>query len=140
MEDIVPALYKKIKKEFDGLVSSDEEIQAILNGKSATFPDIAALSRRIGNYAADSISNNISKDNLPDGVFYWNIMERTIIPLMKEVHKIDNDLANCVQSVMDKKQHIGIKPQEADFPLERIKSVMNKISHLNTEENTHDRP
>lgn len=41
----------------------------------------------------------------------------------------------CVQKVKDQKQKIGIKPQKADFPLERIESVMNKISSIYTDGN-----
>lgn len=140
MEDIVPELYKRIKSEFDGLVSSDEEIQAILNGKKdVSFAVLASISRRIGDYAAKSLSDCYKEAELPEETLYWNIMERTIIPLMMEVHRIVNDLASCVQKRLDEKQKIGIKPQEADFPTERIKSVMNMISHLNTEENIYDR-
>lgn len=65
-------------------------------------------------------------------------MERTIVPLMMEVHEIVNELAFCIQKTQDEKQKIGIKSQKADFPMERIRSVMNMISHLNTAENSYD--
>ena len=49
MEDIVPELYKKIKSKFGGLISSDEEIQAILNGDiDGTFAELYQMSKRIG--------------------------------------------------------------------------------------------
>lgn len=72
MEDIVPELYKKIKKMFDGLVSSDEEIQTILNGfnKDASFVDLVSISRRIGDYAAKSFSACYTEDVLPEGTLY----------------------------------------------------------------------
>lgn len=139
MDDIVPELYNKIKDEFYGLISSDEEIQAILNGKKeSNFSDLALMSRRIGDYAAKSMSDCCSKENLPDGTLYWNILERTLIPLMMEVHQIINELAFRVQGQIDKKQKIGIKPQKADFSEERIRSVMNMISNLNVEEKLND--
>lgn len=139
MEDIVPELYKKIKSEFDGLVSSDEEIQAILNGKKESkLSELALISRKIGEYAAKSMMDCCTKESLPDGTLYWNIMERTLIPLMMDVHRVVNDLAFCVQKQLDKKNKIGIKPQLANFPEERIRGVMNMISYLNTEEKLND--
>ena len=140
MEDIVTKLYKNIKSEFDGLISSDEEIQTILNGENQeiSFAGLAQISRRVGEYAAKSLSDNYIESVLPEETLYWNIIERTIISIMREVHTVVNKLAFCVQKRMDEKQKIGIKPQEADFPMERIRSVMNMISHLNTEENSYD--
>lgn len=135
MEDIVPELYRKIKTEFDGLVSSDEEIQAILNGerKDATFADTSLLARRLGTYATRSLVDNYTEDVLPDGILYWNIMERTIIPIMREVYELVYQMDVQVQLIRDKRQKIGIKPQKAAFPLERITAVMNKISSLYTD-------
>lgn len=131
MEDIVPELYKRIKDEFYGLVSSDEEIQAILNGENpqATFSDVSILSRRLGEYAAISLEDNY-QDSLPDGILYWNIMQRTIAPLMQEVQNIVNLMADYVQGQNDAKFKIGIKPQHAEFPKDRITDLMNKLSTL----------
>ena len=131
MEDIVPELYKRIKDEFDGLVSSDEEIQAILSGadKSKTLGDVSLISRRLGGYAAESLCDNFTDDSLPDGKLYWNIMERTIVPIMQEVYILVNDLYDIVLKRMYEKQKIGIKPQYAEFPLERIRDLMNKIAN-----------
>lgn len=131
MEDIVPELYKRIKDEFDGLVSSDEEIQAILGNKNqkATFTDVSKLSRRLGDYAATSLDDNY-KESLPDGVLYWNIMERTIVPIMQEVNNLVNQMADIVQNRMDIKTKIGIKPQHAELQMDRITDFMNKISTL----------
>ena len=131
MEDIVPELYKRIKNEFDGLVSSDEEIQAILSNKNqkATFTDVSKLSRRLGDYAATSLEDNY-KESLPDGVLHWNIMERTIIPIMQEVHNLVIQMADIIQNQMNIKSKIGIKPQNPEFQMDRITDLMNKISTL----------
>ena len=131
MEDIVPELYRRIKDEFDGLVSSDEEMQAIFNGKNqkATFLDVSLLSRRLGEYAAKCLGDNY-QDSLPDGVLYWNIMERTIVPIKQEVNNLVNQMADIVQNRMDIKTKIGIKPQHAELQVDRITDLMNKISRL----------
>lgn len=131
MEDIVPELYKRIKDEFDGLVSSDEEIQAILYGENpqATFSDVSILSRRLGEYAAISLEDNY-QDSIPDGILYWNIMERTIIPIMQEVYNLVIQMADIIQNQMDIKSKIGIKPQHPEFQIDRITDLMNKISAL----------
>lgn len=137
MEDIVPELYKKIKSKFGGLISSDEEIQAILNGDiDGTFAELYQMSKRIGKYAATSLVDSYADGSLPDETLYWNILERTIEPIMKDVHNLDNELAFSVQKKIDEKDNIGIKPQKTDYPKERVDNVMNKIATISTDGKT----
>lgn len=129
MDDIVPKLYRKIKKQFDDLISSDKEIQTVLNEeKEHTFAELYPVSERVGGYASTSLIDNYTVEKLPDETLYWNIMERTMVPIMEEVHDIDNQLACSVQSMQDTEAGIGIAPQRTDFPEDRVKDVMNKIS------------
>lgn len=138
MDDIVPGLYKQIKNYFDGLVSSDEEIQAVLSGKNKeiTFSDVSLLSRRLGEYATDSIKQYYRTEFLPDGRLHWNILERTVVPLMQAVYELVNQMAATVQKTQDAKYKIGIKPQRAPFPRERITEVMNKAMSVYTDGDT----
>ena len=47
---------------------------------------------------------------MPDGKLNWNVLSRTVIPIVKEAHKLINDLAITVQLIQDNKQNIGISP------------------------------
>jgi hypothetical protein len=132
MKDIVPELQKSILADFQSQVEEDFKIQRILSGEDekATFADVSKLSARLGEYAADSLKRNLTDETLPDGVLYWNIAKRTIVPLMQEVQKIALDMAETVQTREDKKAGIGIKPIRPEFNEERIEAVMNKVVFL----------
>ena len=132
MKDIVPELQKSILTNFQSQVEEDYKIQRILSGEDekATFADVSKLSARLGEYAADSLKRNLTDETLPDGVLYWNIAKRTIVPLMQEVQKIALDMAVAVQTREDKKAGIGIKPIRPEFNEERIEAVMNKVVFL----------
>lgn len=132
MKDIVPELQKSILADFQSQVEEDYKIQRILSGEDekATFADVSKLSARLGEYAADSLKKNLTDETLPDGVLYWNIAKRTIVPLMQEVQKIALDMAEAVQTREDKKSGIGIKPIRPEFNEERIEAVMNKVVFL----------
>ena len=132
MKDIVPELQKSILADFQSQVEEDYKIQRILSGEDekATFADVSKLSARLGEYAADSLKRNLTDETLPDGVLYWNIAKRTIVPLMQEVQKIALDMAEAVQTREDKKAGIGIKPIRPEFNEERIEAVMNKVVFL----------
>lgn len=130
MDDIVPDLYKKIKSEFDGLISSDDDIQSIFDGEQIKIPDVYIIAKRIGSYASLSLKDNFNSKTLPDGILYWNIMERTILPLMKEVHKIVNQIGDIAIMQLYESAAIGIKPLWTEFESERIIAMMNMLSHL----------
>ena len=132
MKDIVPELQKSILADFQSQVEEDYKIQQILSGEDekATFADVSKLSARLGEYAADSLKRNLTDETLPDGVLYWNIAKRTIVPLMQEVQKIALDMAEAVQTREDKEAGIGIKPIRPEFNEERIEAVMNKVVFL----------
>jgi hypothetical protein len=91
---------------------------------------VSKLSARLGEYAADSLKRNLTDETLPDGVLYWNIAKRTIVPLMQEVQKIALDMAEAVQTREDKEAGIGIKPIRPEFNEGRIEAVMNKVVFL----------
>lgn len=130
MDDIVPELYKKIKSEFDGLISSDDDIQSVFEGEQIKIPDVYVIAKRIGSYASLCLRDNFNEKTLPEGILYWNIMERTILPLMKEVHKIINQIGDIAIMQLYKSAGIGIKPQWTEFESERITAMMNMLSHL----------
>ncbi|MCF0106014.1 MAG: hypothetical protein HUJ53_04580 [Holdemanella sp.] len=134
MEDVVPGLYEKIRNEFYHDVNNDKEIQeALSENTKASFSDVSLLSRRIGKYASKALIHYYNEKTLPDGKLYWNILERTMIPIMKEVYELVYRMAFNVQICMDKEQNIGIKPVKAPFPEERIKSIMNKLMAVQEE-------
>jgi len=134
--DVYPELYALIKKEFDSKVSKNKNIQKILNNdlKGISLVEVSLLANKIGEYAANSLINNLKEDNLPDGTLYYNILKRSITDIMKEVHELVNELFYIVQSNENKKRKIGIKPLKSKFNYDRINDIINKIDHTEREE------
>lgn len=130
MEDIVPALYKKIEDDYYSRVKKDKSIQSLLKKSesgSGTQDEISLYARELGDCAAKALSEGLQVKNLPDGKIYWNIADRTIKPLFRLVYDQVNSMAFIIQKADDKKNGISIKPIKADFPAERIESIENKI-------------
>lgn len=129
MEDIVPKLYEDILNEFNNLVSNDlkiKEIQEKLDEKKLEASDVSLFGERLGRLAAKAFLKYIKKENLPDGILYWNIAERTIKPLFEEIYERVNDLADTVQNQEDKYKKIGLRPQKSEFPEYRIHDLIDK--------------
>lgn len=131
MEDIAPALYDKIKKDFDSLVAQDKKIQNILfrvNNGTATAEDIQIYSIRIGDHAATALSKNISSDILPDGKMYYNIAERTVVPQLMENYELVEGVAEEIQKQLNTDAGIGLNPVHVDVNQSRIDGFVEKLT------------
>lgn len=135
-KDIVPGLQKAIKKSFQQNISKHKGIQGFLiavKKDTAKMEEVSTYAADLGKCASDALKIHLQADNLPDGNLYWNIVQRTIKPLMKDVHTLVNAAAVDIQKKEDKKQRIGIKPIIPSFPEERIDKILNKLVIVSTE-------
>lgn len=130
-EDIVPALYKKILREFNRQVNDDTWITGFrARLEKATQEDVDKYAQRLGKYASKALRDGLKPENLPDGKIYWNIAKRTIEPLLKNVTGMVNDAMTTVISSSHSKMNLGVKPAEAPFNQERCDAIMNRIVNL----------
>lgn len=132
-KDIVPELWEKIESTFDSRVKMDPAIKAFwakVDKGTAEGRDTFRYVSRLGEHASYTLRMYITASNMPDGKIYWNVAERTVLPLLKKVHKLVNDAACIVQEAEDRKKGIGVKAVRADFPIERVNDYLNKLATL----------
>lgn len=133
MDDIAPALYRKIMNEFNASVKKDAWIMSfqkkLANG-SATQKEADHYSELLGRYAAAALSDGLSPENLPDGKIYWNIAKRTVEPMLRRVTDMVNAAMEKILSAEHKKIRLGTKPVRAPFNQDRCDAIMNKIVAL----------
>ncbi|MDO4393577.1 MAG: hypothetical protein Q4C80_04115 [Bacillota bacterium] len=137
MQDVSQELYKKIREEFNSKVNKDSEIIKIrkkIEAETADLGNISLYARRLGELASETLIDCLDEDKLPNGILYWNIAERTILPLLKNVHEIVNEAAITVQKNIDTKSGIGINSIPAPFPEERAKALIQKIVDISIKE------
>ena len=128
--DIVPELNKKIQKEYEKEIENNKQINKFLQNleaEKATSKDVSLYAEQLGACASRAITKNITEENLPDGKIYWNILSRTVEPVLKDIHKAVNDAAEKVQKREDKANKIGIITQRAEFPILRMRDLFDKL-------------
>lgn len=130
MTDIVPELYEQIEKDFLARVRTAPDIRVFMKkleaGKAAPN-EVSQYAGRLGDCASAALISGLREENLSDGRLYWNIAQRTVRPILQLVHKMVNDAAIQVQMIEDKKIGIGLKPIRADFPEERVNSLIRRM-------------
>lgn len=141
MTDIAPELYKAIETDFDARMATDPIIRSFrkkLEKATATSEDVSEYARRVGECASAAMISVLKEENLPNGVLYLNIAQKTIKPIFMKAHQLINEAAVTVQAVNDKKTGIGLKPIMADFPEERVDALIYKLVHTIMDEGDND--
>ena len=137
MQDISQELYEDIRETFVKRKDADpysRQVMKKIKDESATLEDCSLYARRLGEIASETLIDRLDEGKLPNGTLYWNIAEKTILPLMKLVHSMVNEAAMTIQQRIDAADGIGIKAEPGDFPEERAKALLQKIVDMSMKE------
>lgn len=138
MEDIAPQLLEQLQKTFAGKVAASPKLRAleklIREGKG-TYVDAEEYAYLVGQALSQTFGMHLSSAVLPDGRMYYNIAQRVLRPLMIEDHEIVAEAALQVQTALNQKANIGLKPQTVAVSENRIDGIIDRVSN---EENFDD--
>ena len=112
MNDVAPAIYEKVNKRFEYLISRDDKIKRSLDRLekgTATFEDAYYYAQNIGYCLVDAFSL-ITDDDLPDGRMYYNIAEKAVKPFLERSAGMCEDYAAKVVKLLNEKAGLGLNP------------------------------
>lgn len=131
MEDIAPKLYEKIKNQFDEEIKKNKKLRGftykVQNGV-ATYKDAHDFAIESGEILSKILKNNLSSSVLPDGKLYYNIADRTIRPMLGDLYEKVADYSEDVQTLLNKKQNIGIKAIRAELNEDKVQGIVDITS------------
>lgn len=136
-EDIGIELHDRIKQAFDVRCGKDSVLSHIkrkIENGTATMEDTSVYARRLGELLRKSIESTTKPDDLPGEKMYFNIAQSILEPLLRNNYDDVNTICEEVQSALDAKKGIGLKPQRADFPAERIRAAIGGAAVKETAE------
>lgn len=136
-EDIGIELHDKIKQAFDARCGKDSTLSHIkrkIENGTATMEDTSIYARRLGELLRKSIESTTKPDDLPGEKMYYNIAQSILEPLLRDNYEDVNGICAEVQRALDAKKGIGLKPQKADFPAERIRAAIGGAAVKETAE------
>ena len=125
--DIVPALYEKIQAEFEQNIKSNRRIQQFLKQDRHTQKDVSLYSADLGECVSKALGKCLTAEALPDGKLYWNIAQRTIVPLLKTANDMVLDAAEAMQKQEDAENGIRLTPIRPPFPEDRVNGFIDKL-------------
>ncbi len=131
VKDVVPDLRKQIEVRFKGNVLKDRQLMTVskrIEAGRASLRDAHTYAERLGEDLSGALTGTLTPDNLPNGILYFNIAERTVIPALEQNYEMVNEAAAKIQKNMDKAAKIGLESVKAEFPKERIQNLIDKLT------------
>lgn len=129
--DVVPALNESIDASFKANCMSDRQLAKItarVRDGTATLVDGHDYAERLGVNLSKAFKSNMTAETLPNGTLYYNIATRTVTPALQQNYELVNDLTSDIQKTIDEASGIGLNSIRADFPDERIKGLIDKMT------------
>lgn len=138
-EDIAPMILDRIEKTFHANLKKAGVVQSevIEKARSGTIKSINQYSHKVGKALANAFTSEITPDILPDGTLYYNIAQKTMIPPLKEAHKMVSDVADEIQTVNNRKIGIRLKPIRPPIEMDRVDGLIDLLTDGLFEDNAH---
>lgn len=118
------ALSDKIKSDLVKLSKSDKHLQSIikrLESGNANFTDVDDFAQATGAVLKKVFEKSITES--PKAFTDEQLIAEILGDIFGDNYELINSVAENIQKQLDKAAGIGIKPQRADFPSERIENL-----------------
>lgn len=125
-----------IKLRIDDKASKNKRLEYLkkkIESKKATFADTAEYSEIISNITGSTFSSFVPKINSSGTKGY--ICEE----LLKSRYADINAVMSEVQKSLDEKAGINIAPQQADFPIDRVRKVASSLEDMTVNQDVIER-
>ncbi len=138
-EDIAPALLDAVEKNFhERLEKSGATKSAMLKRiRDGTTQSINNYTDKVGKALSRAFVDEITPEVLPDGVFYYNIAQKVVIPPLNEAHDMVNEVASEMQTIKNTKAGINLKPIRPPIEEDRVKGIIELLVNGEFADNIH---
>lgn len=131
MDDIAPHLLKIIQEEFERLYQNNDKVRRLLdviNAGEATYEEANEYAIELGEMLKKCYADSIHASDLPDGMMYFNIAKRTIVPTMQNNFDLISQASVKVQQSLNDTAGIGLQVVAPEINQYKIDSIINKLT------------
>ena len=126
--DIAPELWKKLLTNFRTRYNSNSQIKSLIrkaNEGTATYVEAEEYSQLVGSLIRESLDASIGSADLPNGHMYYNIAEKTILPILQKGYDLSVKMCAKVQTQLNTNAGMGIKAQIPEFESDQANGILN---------------
>lgn len=135
--DVSPEILEEIEKHFDGFYRNPRVkriYNKIIDG-TATYLDMQTLSSLVATYMLNSAeaayTDALERGKLPNDTLYENIVNKTMMPTLKDGHGIITEACGYVQKDLNRKSGIKLDAVEPPFNEAKALGLVQAIANRN---------
>jgi hypothetical protein len=131
MEDITTELLQKLQNYFNEHFDGSDKVKALyekVRTGVATYQECNEFSIEAGETLAKTFGQNLSSAVLPDGKMYYNIADRTVVPMLENNYSLVSQYCKEAQDLMNQKANIGIKAIVPKMNQDKIDGIVNRLT------------
>lgn len=138
-EDIAPALLDKVQKAFKQNLEEAKATRKDLLERieRRTIGSVTQQASKVGKSLSRAYIEVLTPEVMPDGVMYYNIAEKVMVPTIEEAYKLVSDVADAQQLSVNRMLNIGIKPIRPPIEMDRVNGLLNAVSNGLFADNIH---
>ena len=138
-EDIAPALLNKVQKAFKQNLEEAKATRKDLLERieRRTIGSVTQQASKVGKALSRAYIEVLTPEVMPDGVMYYNIAEKVMVPTIEEAYKLVSDVADAHQLSVNRMLNIGIKPIRPPIEMDRVNGLLNAVSNGLFADNIH---
>lgn len=128
--DISNELLEKIRESFNKRIEDSFVIRTFskkLEKGTATQEEVVVYTKYLATFMKNAIAEVFTQENLPNGQFYFNILEKVIPKAYEDVHGIVMRVAVEVQKSIDIRKGIRLNPITPDANIPRAKALVHNV-------------
>ena len=104
-----------------------QKLLDLLFDKKATYDTAHKFSVEVGTILTDLLSDKLTLDSLGLDEMYWNVAQRVLLETLEENHNVVSEYSQQVQSILNERANIKLKPQKAEFDKEGVELIAGKL-------------
>lgn len=132
MDDVAPELLEKIREKFNERMESNGELKALeekIHSGHASYADAQRHAVITGEALKGALGEVLSSDVLPDGHMYYNIGEKVMVPLAREVYDRVFSAAAETQKGLNEQAGLHLQVQKPEFNEDRIHGIIDRLDN-----------
>ena len=117
-------------EEYQQGIKNSQKVQKLLDilfNKKATYDTAHKFSVEVGTILTDLLSDKLTLESLGLDEMYWNVAQRVLFETLEENHNVVSEYSQQVQSILNERANIKLKPKKVDFDKEGVESIAGKL-------------
>ena len=104
-----------------------QKLLDLLFNKRATYDTAHKFSVEVGVILTELLSDKLTLESLGLDEMYWNVAQRVLFETLEENHNVVSEYSQQVQSILNERANIKLKPQRAEYDKESVELIAGKL-------------